>query len=175
MKTFALLALLGVITYNANAKLVDDENTRNLAAVTLQGFGDGWMLTNPDSGNPLDWDAIIEDTVNQVAAVHHHSNSTKNHTHGHCHKKSCGGKDDDDEEEPVDDDDEEEPVDDDDEEEEPVDDDDEEEIVGSERPDEIGGTGDENPFNYLEEMFQNITDSLDALDERVTELADLQV
>jgi hypothetical protein len=149
MRTFDKLALLGVITFTTAGFFMNTAAGRELAEVTLESpFGPGWMLGHHQDESELD---------NVHDPIQFGNCST-------CGGNTGGGDNNDDEE------DEDQP---DDEEEEDDNQDDEEEedgAVGS----GVGGTGDENPFDVLEEMFQNMTDTLSDLEDRVAALTDLQ-
>ena len=152
MRRFDLLALLGVIALSSNGFFINEAKARELAEVTLgdSPFGPGWMVPTPeheldDKHDPIDFDPLTEGNNDD-------------------------GEDDDDEGEDDGEDDGEDNGEDDGEDE----DEDDEDIVSSPNPD-VGGTGDENPFEVLEEMYTNFTNALTELEERVATLTELQV
>ena len=180
MKRFDYLALFGIITFTQAGFMINNAAGRELAEVTLGNpFGDGWLLGHhqpeselDDVHDPIDFGPLTNNTAS-AGDDNEDDADDEEDDNGHGCKK-CGHDDDDDDDNA--DEDEDDNADDEEEDDnanDGEDDEEEEGPVGAPNPD-VGGTGDENPFDVLEEMFANMTESISALEERVAELADLQ-
>ena len=167
MRQFDFLALIGVIAFTSSGFFVTKADARSLAEVTLESpFGPGWLLsgsmpaseldnvTDPIDYGPIGSDANDYDGTssgsdlgsNDTSGNHTHCHTCAQHHHHHHNHTDHAHVDN---------------------------------TLPTPDGGQVGapnpGAGDAiNPFDYLEELYTNLTASISDLEDRVATLSDLE-